>query len=175
MRCITHADLASLEAVFREIAGMRGKGGSHFNQLFAGYVIYIYSCHIIKLRWEKTCFSFCEKLCSQWGYILDEEQGRRALFSTAEQTVLSAVKHKSCSQPLSSTLGIATPGRNLAGCPTKGHLRVDLEDSDKVQRSWPSASWALKPDLIAPFLNKSISWGQVTSSSLRAWTRGTIY
>ena len=121
---------------------------------------YIYSCRIIKLRWETRMHFFSVRsYVSQWGYILDKEQGRRALFWLQNKRCSVLWKHKSCSCSPSSTLGIATPGRNLAGCPTKDILGWTLKILTR-SRVRPSASWALKPDLMTPFLNKSISWGQ---------------
>ena len=53
-----HADLTPLETIFRERpAGARGKEGSHFNQLFAGYVLHLFMSHN-QVRWERSIHFF---------------------------------------------------------------------------------------------------------------------
>ena len=47
----------------REIAGVRGKGGSHFNQLFAGYVLHLFMLHNKAQVGKEHPFLFCGKLC----------------------------------------------------------------------------------------------------------------
>lgn len=59
---------------------------------------YIYSCSVIKLRWESSInFFSVERYVLQRAHTLDEEQGCWALFPTVEQMTLDAMKFKSCS------------------------------------------------------------------------------
>ena len=66
----------------REIAGVRGKGGSHFNQLFAGYVLHLFMLHNKAQVGKEHPFLFCGKLCESMRIYI--RRGTRAQSSVSD-------------------------------------------------------------------------------------------
>lgn len=61
---------------------MRGKGGSHFNQLFAGYVLHLFMPHNKAQVGKEHAFLFCEKLCESMRIYI--RRGTRAQSSVSD-------------------------------------------------------------------------------------------